>query len=293
VNEYAALSSHHTVTAYPVTTKTVAASGGDYTTIKAAVAAVSPTRIAPVKIFVKNGTYQEIQVIGKDWLTIEGESRAGVIIVSNGLRTDVDPVSGQRYVDMAQDDKSGFFTTYQMVFRNLTMQVNDVKYCCHADLTGTWDLLFENCQIEHANGYPIGVGARVNENITFINCTFKKTGANAANGVAGSHGVYWHNWNNQPGMAKLTLINCNAVNCGLVLAYELGSAQKDLIRIENCSTDDKVNNLVVTETYYTPPGTAAQVPYCIQQLIINSPTVYPVTNSDSNRSAMASSIYAV
>lgn len=276
--EYNTLARYHDASStYPVTTVVVdAAGGGDYTTIKAAVEAVNPTVTAPVRIYVRNGTYNEIQIDGKDYLTIEGESRDGAVMVSDGLRTDVDPVSGQRYVDMAQSAKHGWWVHHNMTFRNMTVRVNDVKYCFHIDSTGTWYLNFYNVKFEHSNGYPVGCGCGVNQILLFDGCGFEKLGADVAQGpnnVAGSHGIFWHNRNDQTGATRLVMINCQSINCGLANLFELGSEHTDLCRFDNCSCSGSDNSniyLTATDTYWNGGGQGVlNVPYSINVLAQN------------------------
>lgn len=287
MNEYAYLARFHTpITVNPVSLVVNAAGGGDYTTIKAAMiyAAARASYYSPYTISVRNGTYNEIQINGADYVAVEGESKAGVIMISDGTRTDVDPVSGQRYVDMAQTAKHGWWIHHKMMLKNMTIRVNDVKYCVHEDSIGVFDTYFENVQFEHSNGYTVGVGAHARQNLHFTDCTFRRTGG------AFRAGVFWHNWNNQSGPCQLTMTRCNAIDgFALLDLYELGSGQTDQVTLTDCSAA-AVNDLTVTNTYYVPSGTALQVPYCINQRIINSGTLVPVTNSDGNRPNMASTI---
>lgn len=278
----------------PITpvTLTVAGSGGDFTSIKAAMAeaASHATYRTPYRIYVQNGTYQEIQIDGVDWVTIEGQSRSGVIVVIDGTRTDVDPISGQRYVDMTQASKHGFWIHHTMTLRNLTLRANDVKYCIHSDDSGDYELACDNVWFEHANGFPVGIGARAHENFNFLNCLFMEMYGSEPNGHDGSHGIFYHNWNNDSGPAHLTIRNCTFDTCGMVHFLELGSNYTDLTTIADCTGADKPNYFEVTEGYYVPAGTKAQVPYNLIQLIINSPSAVPVVYSLADRPNLASYI---
>lgn len=275
---YEMLTLYHSSAPDRFTTVTVAAAGGDYTTIKAAIAAVTPTEIAPVKIYVRNGTYNEIQMDGTDYLTIEGESQSGVIIVSDGLREDVDPVSGQRYVDMAEADKHGFLVYHTMTFRNLTIRVNDVKYCIHADHSGAYTLTLDNVKLQHSTNFPMGVGAWASQHIVANNVTFEKLGANKANGLDGSHGIFWHNWDTEAAPASMTVTNGTFINCGVAHLKELGSEQTDLVKFASCTTDDtKGVYFEVTDLYYGGGGGGAvNVPYCINLLTIGGTFPTPI-----------------
>jgi len=289
-NEYAILNSYHNITnlGYPTTTVVVNPDGsGNYTTIKAAIAGVTPTVIAPIKIYVVDGTYNEIQMDGKDYLTIEGQSRDGVIIVSDGIRTDVDPVSGERYVDMAQADKHGFWIHHNMTLKNMTIRANDVKYCIHSDSSGTYKFYLDNVKLQHSNGFPFGIGCKVNQFIYINDCIFEKTGSNVSVGTAGSHGIYWHNWDDQSGATAFYVTDSNFINCGICYLFELGSDYTDLCKFDNCVTDDETKgfNFVVTNYYYAsgskPPVT--DIPYCINLLTIGGTFPTPISYSADDR----------
>lgn len=265
----------------PLTTVTVAASGADYTSIKAALAGISPTVASPYKIYVRNGSYEEIQIDGKAYVTIEGESRTGVVINSDGLRTDVDPVSGSRYVDMDINTKHGI-KPMQNLFRlkNLTWSANDVKYNVHSDQSGDCYMYFENCHFKFSNPYySFGIGLRDKQYLYFSDCTFEKTGANVANSaLVGSHGVYCHNWNDQTGTGlsagcRISFGRCTAINCGLVKLDELGSEQVDLLTADTCTPDAEDGRGIyctATDFYWNGGGQGVlNVPYCWNILTID------------------------
>lgn len=275
---YGFLKKYHTPQQTRFTTVIVAPSGGDYTSIKAAIAGVAPTAAKPIRVYVRNGTYNEIQIAPKNYLTIEGQSRDGVIIVADGLRTDVDPVSGQRYVDMNFTAKHGFWTgPYIVAFRNLTIRVNDVKYCIHHDEGDIGQLVMNNVRLQHSNGTPLGAGSRETQFIVANSCIFEKLGANVAGRMTGSHGIYWHNWNNRSGPTYMTLTNCTFINCGVVSFRELGSDQTDLVLVTNCSTDDPVKSFAFfcDDMYWNGGGQGVlNVPYNIN-LHTMSGTFFP------------------
>lgn len=280
----------------PTTTVSVKASGGDYTSVKDALAGISglPSVSTPYRIYVYNGTYNEIQMDGQAYVTIEGESRTGVTIISDGLRTDVDPVSGQRYVDMLVDTKHGFKAMHNLfTLKNLTLQVNDVKYCVHADQSNVCYMYFDNCHFKHADGFPIGCGCRQDQRLTFTDCIFEKTGANVAWGIVGAAGIFWHNWNEQAGGTWLKLIDCSFVNCGMLSLAEFGSDYEDLLWVENCETDDETKGirLVVDNNYWHGGGQDKDtLPYSIQILTIGGTFPLPISYVEADRPDIADNI---
>ncbi|WP_119071992.1 pectinesterase family protein [Aggregatilinea lenta] len=252
-----------------------AAGSGDYTSIKSAVQAVTPRFSRRKKIYVSNGTYNEIQIDGKNWLTIEGESLDGVIMVSDGTRTDIDPVSGQRYVDMSESDKHGWRIYHQMTIRNMTIRVNDVKYCIHSDSAYQWTLALRNVHFEHSNGFTLGIGLHAHQHITCTDCIFEHTGSPTG---TSAYGVFCHNWNNQIAPSSLALTNCQSVSCGLLNLSELGSEQEDLISLINCSTEDSHGIYYSCTDYYWDGGGqgVANVPYSFRISIENPGFPLPI-----------------
>lgn len=214
----------------------------------------------PYRITMAVGTYNDIQIIGKHYVTIQGAGIDSTIIVTDGLREDVDPVSSVAYNLMAQADKHGIYGHYEMTFSGLTWQANDVKYCIHADGNSAtaYDLLGTSCRFEHSNGYPVGLGCYGGQSHTFGSCQFEKTGANVANGTAGSHGIFWHNANIESAVAALTLTSCDFDNCGVLRCSEIDSGQTDAVTVTNCTTDDEGTAKGI---YITASGSG--LAYCI------------------------------
>jgi len=274
---------HNTQLPISVTTVTVAASGGDYTSVKSALAAIgTPTYRNQVRIYVRNGTYQEIQMGGKFWVTIEGESVSGAIINIDGARTDVDPVSGQRYVDMADGDKHGWLIAHSMTFRNLTLLSNNTKYIFHIDTTGScFTVDVDNCILAHADSYPVGIGARDRGRIYIHSSTIQKTGANQAFGNIGSAGVYWHDTYPQTTEnGGLEIVDCDFVNCGMAVIQEFGGTIQDTIKLDGCTTDDE-KSLFYTVSSASYGGAAAEVPYTVSVYLSGMQTIPAVTyNAD-------------
>jgi len=189
------------------------------------------------------GNYTEIQIdhATLNCLDIIGAGIGQTVIESDGLRADVDPVSGLAYSAMAEADKYGIWGGYQLNISSLTWSVNDVKYCNHASNWATTDLasVLTACRFIHTGGYPIGSGlAKAGLTLSLVSCELVKSGANAALGGVGSHGIYWHNGNAVVGSVALSLSNCSFENCGTVKLLELDSGQTDVVTVTNCATDD-------------------------------------------------------
>ncbi len=306
----------------------VAADGsGNFTTNGAAINAVTaPTILNRFHIYVKNGTYHELQLTAPNWTTIEGESKDGVVIVADGTRTDIAPAytwkassdygagqkviptvpngyeyqnqannatplttgaaepawvgatvadgtvtwtrvaigGGKTYADFNVLYKHGFWSTYNTIMKNLTIQANDVKYCIHIDGGTTYTARYNNChfKMDTTSNHIIGIGSYVNQRNIFTDCTFE--------GVSGTsgYGVFWHNALTQSGPTWLELVNPNFINCLPVELSEIGSNYSDLVTIINPTTDDPTYgvNLITAD---------GALPYCINLVVIggNFPTL--------------------
>lgn len=207
-------------------------------TLRAAIAALPATPTVVYHLLLSAGTYNEIQLTSKANISIEGAGIGQTIIVVDGTRTDVDPVSGQRYVDMAQETKHGILLNAPMTMSGLDWRVNDVKYAVHGDSSLVSSFWATACRFAHANGYPVGHGVYPGEAYHYVSCQFEKTGANVALGNTGSHGVFAHNAASQTAGWTLEVRDCTFTNTGTVLLSEFGSGQTDTVTVTRCITDD-------------------------------------------------------
>jgi hypothetical protein len=226
-----------------VQSSSITASGDNV--LRDAVAAITTTWLSLKSRHQLNmaaGSYAEIQIkhANLDYIDIVGAGIGQTLIVSDGLRADIDPVSGLAYSAMAFDDKHGFWGGYKLNMSGLTWTVNDVKYCNHASsFAANKSSRMTSCRFVHSNGYPIGSNlTAANVSLLFVSCEFVKSGANVANGTLGSHGIYCTNGNATAGPVYLSATNCEFENCGVFRLSELGSGQTDPFTATNCSTDD-------------------------------------------------------
>ena len=235
---------HDTISVTRVlSSSSITASGDDV--LRDAVAAVSTTYLnvkTRHQINMAAGSYAEIQIkhASLDYIDIVGAGIGQTLIVSDGLREDIDPVSETAYSEMAQDDKYGIWGGYNLNLSGVTWTVNDVKYCNHAaSFAVNKSPVITSCRFVHSNGYPIGAGlAAAGISLTISACELVKSGNNSALGNVGSHGIYCHNGNAVASPVSLTVSNCSFENCGTVIIAELGSGQTDPYIVTNCVTDD-------------------------------------------------------
>jgi hypothetical protein len=139
---------------------------------------------------------------------------------------------------MGQSTKHGIMVEDEMQIWDLDWISNDVKYCVHSDGVGKFDFTAERVHFECSNCYPVGMGGHQTQSHVYRACEFEKSGVNVANGVAGSHGVFWHNTAGQQSQSTLLVEDSTFTNCGTVTLLELNSGQDDIVIVDNCTTDD-------------------------------------------------------
>lgn len=238
---------------YNLTTVTVGSSGSDYTTIAAALAAITPTRFDRYRILLAEETFTENNISMKDWIVLEGRSRTNSI---------VDGTLGSN--DYTKDT---FKATATCVFRNLTIKAHNVKYCIHADANvGAYRLLVENCHLWHDTFYPMGMGCYADQHVELRNCVFEYAGSSPE---SYDTGVFFHNWHEQSAACSLVMDGCQSRNCGIVTLSELGSEQMDRVRVIDCTTncvDRGIVHVVVKNYWDGGSHTESEIPYSLQLL---------------------------
>jgi hypothetical protein len=273
---------------YVTIQKTVADTGGDYTAIRAAIKACTGAGEANrYKITVKKGNYNEIDVTSSpDYhgtnnsvFVVEGEDKKETILHTDGASTELAPVDysvnaatygGVAINTIPQAYKHAIWINSSITFRNMTIDARVVKYATHADATGNYDVLFDNCRIVHFetnnDGYHVvGIGLRYGQYLRFHNCTFVLD-LNHSGAPTTAAALFAHNWNNQAGPTGLEIINCDVENGHILYATDLGSGHDDHFIVENCRTNDPRKGIIygLTTGYYTPtPATEADYPYCL------------------------------
>ena len=249
-------------------TITVAHSGGDFTSVRDAVASITDAnKSKKYKILIKNGTYDEIDIKTKDYVYIEGESRDGVVLKTNGMSTDNSPSNYNFHTDMYSNVainsipkawKHLFVHVSNSTISNLTMVINNCKYVIHQDgWQNAYNAIVENCIIKRIEDYTtnvddydkslqhlIGIGASAEQFQYYKNCEFHLELSNVPfDANLDAVALLWHNWQWQNKPCGLIAENCNMFGCGIVSIWELGSEQKDNIRLNNCHTDSVKNGI--------------------------------------------------
>jgi hypothetical protein len=270
----------------------VAPVGGQFTSLRDALLSItdaSETNRYHIKI--KDALYQEIDIQGTNYqgdnpdvVVVEGESREGVTIVTDGTSTENSPsdYSNPTYANIPINTipvnyKHTFWLVKSVTFKNFTVKSNDVKYCIHQDASGDYESLFENCHIikdepnDGSKGFVIGIGSRYGQYQRFRNCIIEARWY-FDNGYTVA-GIYWHNWNNQAGPTGAEITDCHFVNCNELEVADAGSDQNDVVIMSGCSTSNKLHGVAYTllEGLYTPtPATPLDYPYNLVLNINNS-----------------------
>lgn len=229
------------VTEEKVLSKTVDINGtGDFSTIADALAFVAgqPADVKTI-ITVKPGTYNEVQmnIIGN--FELIGIDKTKTIIVGDGndVSSDV-PDRNERHIFRNITGKT------TAVFKNLTLQGNDIKYCLHLENAGgNVDVLVDNCLLEN-NNPSIGVGLRANQHITIRNCMITVNDSD----YGWKCGVFMHNWNDESAPCGIELNNVRVSNGQLLQLECMNSGNQDDVKVVNSTSSEPGNPITFKMT---------------------------------------------
>lgn len=214
----------------PTTTTVTVGTGKDYSTIAAAIAAVTGTVDSPVDIKIYAGTYVEGNLPLKDYVNIVGVDRDSVVIDFPGTSGD----------EINQDVFRG---AAKCTIKNLTAKGEYVKYVLHADEGGDCEIVLEQVKFEKigtAANYAaaVGLGLRGDQK-------FKVKNSELIGTVSSSLGaLYCHNWNDQIGNAILEIENSylHGANTGAYIG-SLGSGMTDLLILRGNKFDGAIADI--------------------------------------------------
>lgn len=275
----------------------------NYNSIREIVAGI--TDATPSKkyiILVPVGRWFECDLQGKPNVIIVGEDRERTILYCDGTSSKVTPsdysygasTSGVALSSLPQSQKHCVFALRDIAMKNLTIEVNDAKYCVHLDATGWVSAQFDNCHfIANANvNYPVGIGIRGGQEIRFSGCILERIST-------GQNGFFAHNWNNQSSPSSITFEDCYFRKCGFATIDELGSEQEDDWKLLNCYSDRGGNISWMVDvdsqgkTYWVNPATGEResdptlVPYCIKMNCLGSNVGNLLKQTFNNTSVVA------
>ena len=270
--------------ANPATTViTVAPSGGDFTSIRSAIESISDnSEIKRYEIHVKPGTYNEMDILTKDYVDVIGEDINQCIVITNGLSTENSPsnyhIGGSQYSNVPINTipkawKHQWVHMANATVSNLTCIAEQTKYVVHQDTIGTpYTATFKNCRFIKRENYNdsssiwdkvllniIGIGAYGGQFQIYDSCEFRlevdnlPQYPNVSDADVIPSAVFFHNWNNKTRPCGLTLKDCNIYGTNIVNLSELGSNQDDIVTLDNVKVDSKQFGCVMSSNanYYT------------------------------------------
>ena len=215
-------------------------------------------------IKVPNGRWFECDLQGKECVTIEGEDRDKTILYCDGQSAKITPLNyayGSSYYGaplnaLDRQYKHCVFAKSDLDIRNLTIEVNDAKYCVHLDDLNYTNINIENCHLiakENTNNV-IGIGVNGGQTINVRNCVIERT-------IEGHIGVFIHNWNNQSMISQVTFDKCHFKKCNIATIDELGSVNDCMVDITNSYCDTYENAIVIgaDARFYINPDTGVAV----------------------------------
>lgn len=283
--------------------------GGDFTSVREAVSSISDaSEYNRYHILVRNGNYNEFDIMTKDYVDIEGESRDGVVLYADGTSTSNSPSDFCPTVyHWTSDDYSStpintipkalkhlFWMVSNSHIKNMTLKCRNCKYVIHQDFgNAEYKSFVENCVIIREEDFTsnvsdydkslqnlIGVGASGGCYQNYINCIFILATVNVPSNYhyANLSAFLWHNLDRENKPCGATLKDCNVFGCDIADIYDLGSEQNDIINILNVVADNPkwgINYKVNTEIYGSSP-----VPYCVRLNIHGNNPNYVLLSKD-------------
>ena len=231
-------------------------------------------------VYVPAGEWFECDLHAKEFVEIVGQDIDETIIYCDGNSTKITPENYyfQDYKNTAlnaipQQFKHCIFSRNNLKISNLTIKVNDAKYCAHLDHIDSKDVVFQNVKFKAIGNnvnYNVGIGMTAGQKIELQGCIFE------TDLVADKRAVLFHNTNNQLSNCHLTIRDSFFVNCHYLMLDELGSEQGDVCELLNCQSTLSTPNIIVMvdmnvdgKTFWIngsgmPEPNPANVPYSIK-----------------------------
>lgn len=228
------------------------------------------------RIHLAAGTYQEIDIITKDYVDIIGVKPDNTIIYTDGHATYNSPAdytfpdySNTPVNEIPEANKHTFWHLSNSKISNVTIKATYCKYPVHQDGEGTnFNAIIENCVIVDSGCYAgvLGVGIRGTQKLSYINTSFVIDINRVQRGAVEATSFNLHNWNNRGSNAEMLFDHCSFFNCKDISFTELGSTQNDTVKFISCYIDnDAVIRYTATDYYYRKDGQQVQdieeVPY--------------------------------
>jgi hypothetical protein len=219
------------------------------------------------QIIIPKGRWFESDIKGHPHIELIGEDKDETILYCDGTSNNLTPAdySYSAYANRPLSEidynyKHCVFVRDNIHLENLTIEVNNAKYCIHCDKTGKRKGFFRNCKCVTFNevNAALGMGIWGNQSFEFESCEFvRKVGA--------AYCVYLHNWNNQDSTSSVKFKNCYFSH-DYILITELGSEYSCSVNLNNCvsGVDSPIIKCGVEkksngESYWVNPSTGETV----------------------------------
>lgn len=284
-------------------TEVIITPDGSFCQVRDAVNAITDaSSINRYRLVLQKGTYEEIDIVTKDYVDIVGVSRNDVILNCNGLSSELSPddySSGSEYSgipinSMPKHARHLMRHMSNSSVKNLTMKSTATKYVIHQDArSNNFKAYVENCNLIRDDDYTdasnqtdydrqlqniVGVGSEAGQYQYYIDCNFisklKNLPTNVETPADNRCAILWHNWNNKSAACGAKMENCNVFGCHIADVSELGSNQNDLFEIINTKTDNKKFGVIyrLQLGYYKINGEVVTdpdlVPYCVKLNVV-------------------------
>ena len=219
------------------------------------------------EIHVPNGSWFEVDLQGKKWVSIIGEDRDKTILYCDSTLLDAKYVAPSNFSYPSEIGKQlnainpiylhVFFNINNQNVSNVTISMTRGKYAIHSDNPTYTECNFNNCRIkENACNYPIGIGMFGGQKLNFNKCIIERSVALNNNYL----GFLMHNAYAQSEKSILNFLECKFINCGYGTIDELNSGQPDEVNVLNCTNNNLAQFMFITEA----AGSPSLVPYDIK-----------------------------
>lgn len=248
---------------YKINKITVTRNANDYLSIRETIMNIADASEGNrYEVYVPEGDWFELDIQTKKWVSLILHDKAN--IYCDGTSTDPKYTIPSNYPYPSEVGKQISTVDYSLLHTlwakgdydirgKGTVQIKRGKYAFHIDSNTFNDgyaeyITFKSEQALH----PIGMGGWENQYPKFKRCIIKSSDS--------KFGVGFHNWNNRSAGSYVEFDECFFDGCSYVKLDELGSTQKDYVRLINCNTNVRkvvrysVSSADGTNSYYKDSG---------------------------------------
>ncbi|RZJ91828.1 MAG: hypothetical protein EOO20_03960 [Chryseobacterium sp.] len=197
------------------------------------------------ELLVSKGNWFELDIRGKKYVKIVCHSEA--VIYCDATQTAAKYVVPAGYPYTSEIGKQiatvpstllhVLFISADTELEGGTIKMIRGKYAAHIDSPSFKYAYFKNVQFESEQSiHPVGIGIWGGQHLIFEDCSYKS--------LDSEFGFAIHNTANQMEGSVTDLLNCKWIGCSYLKIDELGSNQKDIINLTNCTSDGRKSVLI-------------------------------------------------